>query len=135
MYISLYGSVRFTSYFKFVANSEFHTVLQEFSLVQECWLLGFTSGQVFPNSGLLRGRGAPEDPARCTCGIEADAILSPRCAGWAGVTIEVDYWWVPPGGWVLHNHVFELSMAIATLGAHFELGRIGITVAFQLWRI
>ena len=39
-------------------------------------------------------------PARCTYRILADAILSPRDGGLAGVAVGVDYWWDALwGGW------------------------------------
>ena len=60
-----------------------------------------------------------QDAARCTCGIEADAILSPRWGGWAGVTIVVDSWWAPLGGRILNNMIFELAMETTPLGARF----------------
>ena len=82
-----------------------------------------SGGQVWPGFfqfwAALGSGWLVQDPARCTCGIEADAILSPGYGGWAGVTIEVDYWWATPGGWVLNNIVFELAMETTPLGARF----------------
>ena len=88
-----------------------------------------SGGQVWPGffqfwAALVSGW-LVQDPARCTCGIEADAILSPRWGGWAGVTIEVDYWWATPGGWAINNIVFELAMETTPLGARFYWAELG----------
>ena len=82
-----------------------------------------SSGQVWPGFfqfwAALGSGWLVQDPARCTCGTEADAIVSPGYGGWAGVAMEVDYWWVTPDGWVLNNVVFELSIETTPLGERF----------------
>ena len=121
-YIYIYGSVRLASYFDLLTKPAFYTVVQQIDIIYYLRVLA-SGGPVWPGffqfwaalgSGLL-----VQDPLRCTCGIEADAIQSPGYGGWAGVTIEVDYWWAMPGGWALNNIVFELAVETTPLGACF----------------
>ena len=109
----MYGRDRFTSYFKTGYFTRWCTNLSYLKVLasgRQVWP-GFFQFWAALVSGWL-----VQDPAWCTCGIEADAILSPRWGGWAGVTIEVDYWWATPGGWAINNIVFELAMETAPLG-------------------
>ena len=73
----------------------------------------------FPILGCFEVGVACSGPRAVHLWTEADAILSPRWGGWAGVTIVVDYWWATPGGRVLNNMIFELAMETTPLGARF----------------